>query len=187
MASSTDNTLGPLSSLISGMNLGAMLDDINMVLLNPNNIPALKQAVEYLGYSVPSRTDNIGVKRIKLLYWGVHYLKLFPIPSMSSANCGQIQQTLSQLAFEQVKIKQNELDNLFTVYTAEEWNLRQQAVSDIYTKFNGMYAQLNCTASQTGGGNDLLKNVLIITGSVFGIAILWKMFKGKKATPAVSA
>lgn len=174
-------------NLLNQMNLGTMTDEIRNLLLNAGNTDEMVQAINYLGYSIPTGTDTSSVAKMKQLYWGVFYLKTFPIPDINSANCGQIQQTLVQLSAEKANVKQSELDKMFDTYSAQDWNYREQAITDLLTKFNGLYGQLNCTASQTSTGNDLIKNVLIVTGAIVGLVILVKIFKGKKAAPVAAA
>lgn len=176
-----------LALLLDQMNLGQMTDEIKNTLLNGSNTDEMVQAINYLGYPIPTGTDTSSVAKIKQLYWGVYYLKTFPIPDISSDNCGQIQQTLVQLPAEKANVKQSELDKMFDTYSAQDWNYREQAITDLITKFNGLYGQLNCTANQTSTGNDLIKNVLIVTGAIVGLVILVKIFKGKKAAPAAAA
>jgi hypothetical protein len=173
-----NNFTGSLEVLLDGFSLGKMNSDVRSFLLNPANVPVIKQAIDYLGYSIPNNSSAPGIAKIKMLYFAAFYLKSFPLPvSGGSANCGQIKQTLAQLNFEQAQLKRNELDKLFDVYTEEETNLKQQVIADISTKFNALYSQYNCTAAQVSGGNNILVPVLAITGVLFAIVIVRKLFK----------
>lgn len=173
-----------LELLLSQLNFGNMRTEANDVLMNKANANALFNAVYALGYVIPETSDSVGLSKMKKIYWGVYYLRNFPIPKIESANCGQIEQTLIQLQAENANIKQSELDKLFSFYTQQDWDDRQQVISDLITKFNGIYARLNCTSAQVSQSsktdNKLLKITLMVCAGVIASVILFRIFKKNK-------
>jgi hypothetical protein len=75
-----NNFTGALEVLLDGFSLGKMNSDVRSFLLNPANVPVIKQAIDYLGYSIPNNSSAPGIAKIKMLYFAAFYLKSFPLP-----------------------------------------------------------------------------------------------------------
>jgi hypothetical protein len=173
-----------LEAIINKTNLGAMTDVVKNTLLNSGNAAFVKQAVDYLGYPIPTTTDATGAKKLKQLYWGVYYLKNYPIPNISSTDCTQIDETIVQLQAEKANLKQSELDKLYGTYTAEDLNMREQAVADLITKFQGLSGQLKCTSSRVASSNAIVKYSVYGLIAVVAIVVVIKIMKHKNQAAA---
>lgn len=169
------------TALSNAYDFGQLDDDIKNFMANPDKATNIRDSVKMLGYVIPTNNEPVDLVKMKQIYWGAFYLSKFPIPGgILGADCGQIGQTLIQLAAEKANLKQSDLDQLFTVYSEDDVKQKMQAVADLTTVFNGMYAQQNCTAAQTSGGNDVLKYVLYGLGGIFVIVIGMKILRHKK-------
>jgi len=176
---STEQAFINLSILINSMNLGNMHDEVMNVLLNQNNEKLIQQAINDFGYFISDKTDDNAVIKMKRLYWAVYYLKTFPISSFSQADCGQIYQTLVQLTNEKANLAQAKLSAYNTGYTKQDIEIREQVIVDFTTRFNGMYAQLNCTAAQSKESSNIVFYSVIIAGVLIGIIVIKKLFVTK--------
>lgn len=155
-------------------------DDVKTFMAAPENANNIRDAVKVLNYVIPTSNDQVDIAKFKQIYWGAYFLKQFPVPSgLLGVDCGQIGQTLIQLAAEKANLKQNDLDHVYAIYTEGDMQQQMQAVADLTTRFNGLYAQQNCTAAQTGGGNDVMKYVLLGLGAIFVILIARKILHGR--------
>jgi hypothetical protein len=168
------------ASLANAHDFGDMDDDIKTFMYNPANAQFIRGAVKDLNYVIPTSNDDIDVLKFKQIYWGAYYLSKFPVPSgILTDECSVIGQTLIQLAAEKANLKQSDLDQLFVVNSEADLQQKMQAVSDLTTKFNGLYGSKNCTAEQSGGSNDVLKYALIGVAIVFVVVIGAKILKRK--------
>lgn len=172
------------STLSGSYNLGNLNDDIRTFMADPANASYITDSVRKLNYVIPTDNDDIDLIKFKQIYWGAYYLKKFPIPggllSTVAADCGQIGQTLIQLAAEKANLKQSDLDKLYTLYNEGDQQQRMQAVADVTTIFNGLYGSNNCSAAQTSSGNDVMKYVLYGLAGVFVLVIVVRLFKHHK-------
>lgn len=169
------------SNMAHAYNFGNMDDDIKTFMSDPANASNIRDAVKVLNYVIPTSNDAIDLIKFKQIYWGGYYLHQFPIPTgLLGIDCGQIGQSLIQLAAEKANLKQNDLDKLFQVYSEADLQQRMQVISDLTTRFNGLYAQQNCTAAQASGGNDVLKYVLYGLGAIFILVIAKKLLSHGK-------
>ncbi len=169
-------------ALAQAHNFGNLDDDIKTFINSPENDGPLRDSVRMLNYVIPTSNDAVDLMKMKQIYWGAYYLKQFPIPSsLLGNNCGQISQTLIQLSAEKANLKQNDLDQLYSIFSEADLEQKMQVVSDLTTKFNGLYAQQNCTAAQADGGGDVMKYVLMGIAGVFLVVIGYKIVKRNKS------
>ncbi len=169
-----------LLTILNGLNLGTNHDAIYSFFSKQTNNPAIQQAINKLGYPVPTTTDQNGIHEMLQLYWGAYYSNLFPIPAAVAGSCGQVAQSLTQLLQEKVNLSQaatqQAVESTFLTDSQMDTQMKLQAVQDLISKFNGLYAQLSCTSSQSGKGNAVIGWAIIGVVVVLGIVIVKKIF-----------
>jgi hypothetical protein len=132
-----------------------------------------------MNYPIPTTNDTNGLNQFEQIYWGAYYLAQFPLQttvnssgqtviSYSSADCETILETLKALAAEKTNISQALAGNTFTTYTANDYQLRTTAVTDLTSIFNGLDAKYNCTASASAQINQQADQNLTSSSSTTG-------------------
>ncbi len=169
-----------LLTLLDQMNLGKNHDAMYAFFSNASNTPAIQQATNKLGYPIPTTIGQDGVSEMLQLYWGAYYSNQFPVPEAVAGNCAQIAQSLTQLIAEKVNLSQaatqQNVESTFLTDSIMDTQMKLQAVQDLTTKFNGLYAKLSCTSAQGGKSNSVIGWAIIGVAVVIGIVVVKKIF-----------